>query len=138
MRWENYCAPSWVYVLFDIDGVCLYVGTTLTPDKRISSHRKEKWWWPSVHFQVWEQYASRRQSHLAEAMTIDQMSPCYNQATYQYTAAASTGWPTPIAQHAAQASGHELYGQRLCRLQPDGAVNLTALTDVVALLHRNI
>lgn len=70
--------PTSVYLYYDADGVLIYTGITSRGGARQSEHVKTKAWWPYVHRQEVEHFASRAEAQARERRLIRDYCPPYN------------------------------------------------------------
>jgi len=69
-----------VYRCFDEDGVLLYVGSSVNPQKRWYNHRCAKYTWPQrCATRTIEWFDSTADAGVAEARAIEQEEPLYNE-----------------------------------------------------------
>ena len=67
-----------VYLYFDALETLIYVGITGRGARRQREHNADKAWWPYVHHQSVEHYASRQEALDREAALIRRHSPPFN------------------------------------------------------------
>jgi predicted GIY-YIG superfamily endonuclease len=70
--------PTSVYIAFDIEGTCLYVGVTGKGVSRSWQHQDSSVWWEQMVEQRWEHYATRREALDREQELIEQLKPLCN------------------------------------------------------------
>ena len=75
---ENQGTPHALYRFFDATGALLYVGITLNPGARWTTHSKEKPWWAEVASVTVEQFPDRESVLAAERAAIINEGPTYN------------------------------------------------------------
>lgn len=68
--------PS-LYRLYSQDGTLLYVGVSLQPSQRLTTHQSRTWW-PSVARVDVEQYPTKAAAMAAERAAIINEAPTYN------------------------------------------------------------
>jgi predicted GIY-YIG superfamily endonuclease len=64
---------DWVYVVYDADGSCLYVGRTNHPAGRFAGHKRKAEWWTRAVRVTWKQFDD------PEARLIEELRPEFNQ-----------------------------------------------------------
>lgn len=69
---------SWVYRLWDKEGIALYVGMTERLRTRLSEHLVNKDWWSSVEFADAASCADRSAAMHEEAQQIRALHPVHN------------------------------------------------------------
>lgn len=72
----------WVYLFFDSNGRCLYVGETCRGEERFKDHMKAQPWWPDVDEQrtrVVNQYESKAEARAGERAFIQHHRPLHNE-----------------------------------------------------------
>lgn len=75
--WERLVAPV-VYILYDEDGVPLYVGMTNALLQRFQSHRNSAPWWGEVSRVTFREMPSRGASLDEEERLIEVLAPRWN------------------------------------------------------------
>jgi predicted GIY-YIG superfamily endonuclease len=70
--------PTFLYRLYDADGVLLYVGITNNLATRMGRHSVEKSWWPEVAGIRVEVCANRQEAEAAELAAIRDERPVWN------------------------------------------------------------
>jgi DNA-binding NarL/FixJ family response regulator len=70
--------PTVLYRCHDVEGDLLYVGVSMAPGQRISSHEREQGWWGLVATITVEEHATRDAALAAEAEAIRRQRPRYN------------------------------------------------------------
>jgi hypothetical protein len=71
-------APQVLYRCYGPDEALLYVGITLDPAARLTTHNREKAWWSEVATIELEHFDSREAVEKAECVAIAQERPKYN------------------------------------------------------------
>jgi excinuclease UvrABC nuclease subunit len=67
-----------VYCLMDADGNTLYVGSTNNMQSRLTSHRRQKYWWGEVASIELVECESMSAARALELETIRERQPAYN------------------------------------------------------------
>ena len=72
-----------LYILYNTEGRCLYVGVTTNPNTRFSEHREDKVWWTQVDLNktqiTWYQgRRARQRAEEAEVKMISELRPLFN------------------------------------------------------------
>lgn len=79
-RQMNRMTPTFVYRLFDDEGVLLYVGVSQDVQRRLRQHAAVQPWWPQVHHYSTIKYQTRREAQRAEGSAIRDEKPQHNVA----------------------------------------------------------
>ena len=69
-----------LYRLYSHSGVLLYVGISQDARKRLTQHRRDKWWWPLVAWVKLEDFATPPDAARAEQRAIVNDWPLCNRA----------------------------------------------------------
>lgn len=70
--------PCTLYRFFDVSGRLLYVGITIKPWQRFTSHKVNKPWWFDAERIHLEHYRSEREAREAETRAIHNEKPLFN------------------------------------------------------------
>jgi hypothetical protein len=70
--------PTALYRLYDVGGVLLYVGITVSPAIRMGEHATTQQWWPEVARRTMVWYPDRENASEAEETAIWEEKPRYN------------------------------------------------------------
>jgi hypothetical protein len=76
--------PAYIYVIQDDEGDVLYVGKSVNPESRLTTHRRTKEWWPETGMltllAVWaeDRSAADALAFLIEAIAIRDAGPKFN------------------------------------------------------------
>lgn len=76
---EDIEAPTWLYRLYDADGLLLYVGVSTNPKDRFIKHYRTIWW-PLVNRVRLEWHATRAEAFVSEKAAIISEIPIHNVA----------------------------------------------------------
>jgi predicted GIY-YIG superfamily endonuclease len=74
---EDIAGPAWLYRIYSGESL-LYVGVSMQPDRRFTSHRSKKDWWHLVDaISLWW-FPSREDAFAAERVVIASHRPLHN------------------------------------------------------------
>lgn len=73
-----------VYVMYDISGVCLYVGKTKDFIKRIRQHARQSYFYSSIEYVEFYHVSSEYKKDIIETYLINEFRPIYNKAKAYY------------------------------------------------------
>lgn len=70
--------PTALYQLYAADETLLYVGITMYPGERFTTHARDKAWWPSVARKTVDWHGCRADAMAAETLAIAAGNPVHN------------------------------------------------------------